>query len=97
MARGFQEVTEAQETAQVVEHPAASTHERNIAAQALTLLLKGLSQKALVAISSLFTAAALFSAWWLWSDVLADPTALKLVGVGGYAGFILALEIVRRK
>ena len=93
-ARGFQEVSPPQETADVVGHP---SRENTIAAQALTLILKGLSQKALIAISSLFTSAALFSAWWLWMTILPDPSNRQLIGVGMYAVFILAVEVVRRR
>ena len=63
----------------------------------LALSLKALSQRALVALSSLFTLLVAASAFWLWLSVLPAPTPLQLVGVGGYAVFVLALEFVRRK
>lgn len=63
----------------------------------MMLALKSLSQKALVALSSLFSAAAVASAWALWYGVLREPTVLQLVGCGMYACFILAVEIVRRR
>ena len=66
-------------------------------AQLLMLSVRALSQRALTAITNLFTAGAVLSAWWLWSTVLPNPTPLQLVGVGGYAVFLLAIEIVRRK
>ena len=64
---------------------------------AIMLALKALSQKTIVALSTLFTAAALASAWYLWYSVLPNPTTPQLVGLGGYAAFILALEYVRRR
>jgi hypothetical protein len=95
MARGFQEVQDEQVGAvNVVDHPAK---ESALTAQALTIIFAQLSKKALIAISSLFTAAALFSAWWLWADVLPNPTNHQLVGVGMYALFILAIEFIRRR
>ena len=81
--------------------PAAPSPEQikqqQVATQMLALALRTMSQKALIAVSSLFTAAALFSAWWLWNSVLPDPSDRQLVGVGLYALFILILEFVRRR
>ena len=95
MAQTGFEVVEGDET--VVQHPATAKVDHAAATQMLMLALKALSQRALVAASTLFTAAGLFSAWWLWSSVLPNPTTFQLVGLGGYAIFILALEWVRRR
>jgi hypothetical protein len=59
--------------------------------------LKTLSQRSLVAISNLFTLLLAGSAFVLWRSVLPSPSVLQLVGLGGYAGFVLALEFVRRR
>ena len=94
-ARSFQTISEVETEA---ESPGTvEKKDSSIAAQALVMILTGLSQKALIAISNLFTMVALFSAWWLWHGVLVSPTLLQLVGIGLYATFILILEVVRRK
>lgn len=71
--------------------------EAGAATQMLLLALKALSQRAVIALSALFTAGGLFSAWWLWASVLPNPSVLQLIGVGMYALFLLALEWVRRR
>lgn len=64
----------------------------------LLLSLKALSQRALVAISSLFTFAAVGSAWWLFdNDIPADPSVRQLIGLTLYSGFLLAVLWIRRK
>lgn len=83
-----------QQTAQVIDHPAK---ESVLATQMMMLALKALSQRALVAVSTLFTAAGLFGGWWLWNGILADPSPMQLVGVTLYAVFFIGLEIVRRR
>lgn len=66
-------------------------------AHAIVLALKALSQRALTAITDLFTLCLVGSAWWLWNRVLADPTVLQLVGVSSYAVFCLLIDIARRR
>lgn len=96
MARGFQQVSEAEvPEATVVDHP--TREQSQIATQAMLLALGALSKRSLVALSNLFTAAGLFSAFWLWNAILPSPTILQLVGVGLYATFLLTLEVVRRR
>lgn len=92
-------------TGTVVDHPAASgritvkpTVERpGIEIQTMMLALGALSKRSLVALSNCFTAAALASAWLLWDKVLPEPSVLQLVGLGGYAVFLLSLEWIRRR
>lgn len=101
MPRGFEAIAEqdipsiAPQTAPPPQTNVA--REASAATQMLLLALKALSQRALVAFSTLFTAGALFSAWWLWSSILPNPSVLQLTGIGMYASFLLALEWVRRK
>ncbi len=83
-----------QETAHVIDHPAK---ESVLATQMMMLALKALSQRAMIAVSTLFTAAGLFGGWWLWKSILAEPSILQLVGVTLYAVFFIGLEIVRRR
>ena len=95
---GFQVVSEQEEAeAQVIAHPSANDGAAKIAAEGVMLALRALSQRALVALSTLFTAAGLLSAFWLWSTVLPSPTDRQLIGVSLYGIFLLALEIVRRR
>lgn len=99
-ATGFRTIDEEdQHDARVIAHPAADreAREASIVAQTMALLVKGLSQKALVAMSNCFTAISLGTAFWLWQSVLPEPTPNQLIGLGGYAAFILALEVVRRR
>ena len=63
----------------------------------LLLALKALSQRTVVAVSNLFTLAALGSVCWVWSSVLPTPDTYKLVGAGCYSLFVLALEFIRRR
>lgn len=66
-------------------------------ARSILIGLHVLSQKAVVAVSALFTAALVGSAWLLWWSVLPSPTTPQLIGLGGYAAFVLLVEIVRRR
>lgn len=101
MARGFQAVEE-HEIPTIAEQPPPKTQSSvaqssSAATQMLLLAIGSLSKRFVIALSAWFTAAGLFSAWWLWSTVLPNPSVLQLVGVGMYAAFLLALEFVRRK
>ena len=89
----------------VVDHPASPgritvkpvPEKPGIELQTMMLALSALSKRALVALSNCFTGAALASAWLLWDKVLPDPSVLQLVGLGGYAIFLLSLEWIRRR
>lgn len=65
--------------------------------QITDLLIRGLGQRALTILSTLFTLLLAGSVFWAWMTVLPEPTTLKLIGIGGYALFALALEFVRRR
>jgi hypothetical protein len=68
------------------------------AATAMLLLgIKTLSQRALVALSNIFTLLTCVSAFVLWQDVLPNPNSYQLTGLGLYGVFILLLHIVRQK
>lgn len=101
MARGFQAVEE-REIPSIGEQAPQATQSSGVshssaATQMLLMAIGQLSKRFVIALSNLFTAAGLFSAWWLWSSVLPSPTVLQLIGVGMYALFLLALEFVRRR
>ena len=67
------------------------------AVQILALALLTVSQRFVIAVSNLLTAAAVGSAFWLWWRVLPNPDVEQLVGLGLYALFLLAVETVRRR
>jgi hypothetical protein len=67
------------------------------AARVTLMMISALSNRAVVALSSLFTAGALLSAWVLWRSILPDPSPVQLAGLGGYALFVLAIEYIRRR
>ena len=80
---------------QVVESEPVEDH--SAATGAMLLALKALSQRALIAIADLFTLLTVFSAFWLWHSI-PEPTVFQLIGLGMYALFVLAANvIVRRK
>lgn len=92
--RGFQVVSEDPSPPQPP--PAA----QQAAIQMLNLALKALSQRAVTAVTDLFTlltAASVFFLFWEWM-YLAFVPPIYLVGVSIYAAFIIAINvIVRRK
>lgn len=63
----------------------------------LLLGLKTLSQRMIVALSSLFTLLTSVSAFVLWQDVLPNPNSYQLTGLGLYGVFILLLHLVRKR
>ena len=68
-----------------------------VAAQMVMIGIAQLGKRAVVAASHLFTAAMVGSAFWLWYTVLPSPNVYQLIGLAGYAAFILLVEIVRRR
>jgi hypothetical protein len=65
--------------------------------QMMSLLLRGFGKNALTIISLLFTLTLAGSAFWAWMTVLPQPSTPQLVGLAGYAAFVLILEFVRRR
>ena len=65
----------------------------------LLLLLKPLSQKTIIALGNLFSLLTVASVFWLCLSIIPhDPSIQQLVGLGGYAVFVVAVNlIVRRK
>lgn len=90
-AKGFQIVDESPEP---IPFPDNRDHSAPIAA--VTLALKALSQRALVAVSDLFTLLTVFSAFWLWHSI-PEPSIYQLVGLGMYGVFVLAANVIVRK
>ena len=75
-----------------------SSTDHSAALSLLLLSLKTVSQRALIAISSMFTFAAVGSAWWLFdNDIPADPSTHQLIGLGLYGAFVLTVLWIKRK
>ena len=69
-----------------------------IAGDVLVLALTALSQRAIDAISRLFTLLTVASVFVLWYVAPPEPSIYQLVKLGAYAAFILGVNlIVRRK
>lgn len=79
----------------VVEHPRAAPAAPSLATEMLTIALKALSQRFVVALSSLFGLALAGSVFALYWKVLPDPSIQTLVGLGLYAWFVLSLIYLR--
>lgn len=84
----------------VVEEDEASEQQssttQKAAADILMMALGALSQKTVVALASLFTLLTVASAFALWWVILPNPSIFQLIGVGMYAGFILATNLIVR-
>jgi hypothetical protein len=88
--RGFQVIGEEPQATPPPVNQAAATN-------MVLLALRALSQRALTAVTNLFTVALVASAWVLWTRILPDPSELQLIAVGGYALFCLLIESIRRR
>jgi len=63
----------------------------------LTLALRALSERAVIALADLFTLLTVGSAFWLWL-LIPDPNPQQITALSIYAAFILAANwLVRRK
>lgn len=63
----------------------------------LTLALRALSERAVIALADLFTLLTVGSAFWLWWTI-PDPNPQQIVSLSIYAAFILAANwLIRRK
>jgi hypothetical protein len=69
---------------------------QRIGFEALMLGLKALSQRTLDALSRLFTLLTVASAFWLWMT-MPHPDVFQLVSLGGYAAFVLAVNVIVRR
>lgn len=68
-----------------------------IATQMMTMALKALSQRAVVALANLFTLLTATSAFYLWYIALPTLDNVKIAGLTIYAAFILLLNIYGRR
>jgi hypothetical protein len=95
-ARGFQVVgvgENEEQTPQQKDHTAANERDARI----LMLAISTISKRSIIAISNLFSLLSVASVWLLTYRVLPEPSQVQLVGICGYAIFILLLEIIRRR
>ena len=83
----------------VDEEPVQQPAPQNDAAtQMLALAFRALSQRALIAVASLFTLLTCATVFWLALSVIPHPDPLQLGTLGMYATFVIALNfLVRRK
>lgn len=98
----LQEVGSGEEVTLIGEEPAPREPLR-VSAKAESALtgllftsLKALSQRTVVALASLVDLALIGSAFALWLMVITNPTPPQLIGVAGYAAFILIAIFMRR-
>lgn len=76
--------------------PSTSTNDQ-AALKLLLLSLQTVSQRALIALSNMFTLIGLASAWWLWHETLPNPSISQLTGLALYGLLLVSLHLVRRK
>lgn len=70
--------------------------EHSHTASLLALSLKALSQRALVAVESLFTLITVFLVFWVWTSI-PDPNTHQIVSLGIFAAFVLAANVIVRR
>jgi len=76
--------------------PAAASSAESAGMHMLYLGLKALSQRALIALSALFTLLTVASAFWLWMTIK-DPNVMQLIEMGMYGIFVLAANLIVRR
>ena len=76
---------------------AAPQPDHSAAIEALVLRMQALSQRALIALANLFPLITALTVFWASLAILRDPTTPQLVGLGMYALFILAINVIVRR
>lgn len=87
------------EPVEIPDAPEQSATERaaaSFAANAITLGLKVLSQRAIAATKDVFTLLSCASCFWLWNSI-PNPSITQIVSLSLYAVFILAANVIVRK
>ena len=80
------------------DHPSAAPDNRTeLATNALTLALTALSQRALVALASLFSLLTVASVFWLGMAISSDPNPYQITTLAIYAAFVIAVNIIVRR
>lgn len=75
----------------------AEQEQGEAARQWLYLAFRALSLRATTAITNLFSLVLVGLVALLLARILEDPTTNRLIGVGGFALFCLAIDVVRRR
>jgi uncharacterized membrane protein len=96
MARPFT-IVEENETPEPGTSVATSKSDRSVAVEALLLSMQVLGRKTLIALSNLFSLITALTVFWAALGILHDPTTPQLVGLGMYALFILAINVIVRR
>lgn len=86
----------------VRDEPAATEAPRaapdnSAAVTALTLALAKLGQRFVIALSNLFCLITVVTVFWLGLSIIHEPTTPQLIGLGMYALFILAINLIVRR
>ena len=84
------------EISDVPEQSASEKAAASFAANAITLGLKVLSQRAIAATKDIFTLLSCASCFWLWNSI-PDPSTTQIVSLSLYAVFILTANVIVRK
>jgi hypothetical protein len=79
----------------VAEETEQSTADRT-GFELLRVGLKALSQRALIALSTLFTLLTVGSAFWLFMSIH-EPNTMQLIEIGMYAAFVLAINLIVKR
>ena len=74
-----------------------SSSAQQAAIQMMMVALKALSQRALIALSNLFTLLTALSVFVLWFKAPTDPTLNQIVRLTLYAVFVLVLNLIKRR
>jgi hypothetical protein len=77
--------------------PTLHVAQQRLAAQLLGVAFKALSEKAVIAVASLFSLLLAASVFWLALSVSQAPSNLQLVELGMYGAFVLGLHVVKRR
>ena len=77
--------------------PSEESKSAAFAASAIALGLKVLSQRALVALASLYSILVLGSAWYLFLVTLPNPSTFQLVGLALYGGLVIAVHLIMNR
>lgn len=80
----------------VPDTPDEPEQNNSVAAELLALSLKALSQRAMVALESLFTLITVGLVFWVWVSI-PEPTTHQIVSMSIFATFVLAANVIVRK
>lgn len=69
----------------------------DVATAMLSLALRALSQRAVIAVASLFTLLTCATVFWLALVIIPKPDVMQLIALGAYAVFVVGLNIIVRR